>query len=82
MVFRDITEKRAVNKMIRLAQDSNLQKELKMFKIYVIFSHFRSIYPNENYVFMSNNLPVEQPGSGNNFWVVVHLVSFNFFIVY
>ena len=39
MVFRDITEKRAVNKMIRLAQDSNLQKELKMFKIYVIFSH-------------------------------------------
>ena len=23
--------------MIRLAQDSNLQKELKMFKIYVIF---------------------------------------------
>ena len=84
MEFRDRTEKRAVNKMIRLAQDSNLQKELKMFKICVIFSHLNegSIYPNENYVFMSNNLPVEQPGSGNNFWVVVHLVSFNFFIVY
>ena len=44
MVFRDITEKRAVNKMIRLAQDSNLQKELKMFKIYVIFSHLKNLF--------------------------------------
>ena len=33
-MFRDITEKRAVNKMIRLAHDSNLQKELEIIKIY------------------------------------------------
>ena len=29
--------------MIRLAQDSNLQKQLKMFKIYVIFSHLNIV---------------------------------------
>ena len=30
-----MTEKRAVNKMIRLAHDSNLQKEYTMFDIYI-----------------------------------------------
>ena len=35
MEFRDRTEKRAVNKMIRLAHDSNLQKEYIIFDIYM-----------------------------------------------
>ena len=35
MEFRDMTEKRAVNKMIRLAHDSNLQKEYIIFDIYI-----------------------------------------------
>ena len=35
MEFRDRTEKRAVNKMIRLAHDSNLQKEYIIFDIYI-----------------------------------------------
>ena len=35
MEFRDRTEKRAVNKMIRLAHDSNLQKEHMIFDIYI-----------------------------------------------
>ena len=50
MVFRDITEKRAVNKMIRLAHDSNLKK-LEIIKIYLfVLIWTNNLYNHRLYV--------------------------------
>ena len=79
MVSRDNTEKIAVNKIIRLAQDSSLKinndRICCSYWLYILLNVFSvQLYG----IFI---LPTKQPGRRNNFWIIVHLIVLDFLVI-
>ena len=81
MVSRDNTEKIAVNKIIRLAQDSSLKIKNEGFFAVIdyIYYYLKNVFSVQLYgIFI---LPTKQPGRRNNFWIIVHLIVLDFLVI-